>query len=162
MNIVLEITNTSTSPELSSLFNRLLNIVLKHPESKISIVIYRIFRDMKSLTGIKFAFLNQILSEFSQNRTIFALSIIFQLTSKLSKVDSNLLQCPWRPWKVKFDGEKAIDMGVPTCELTTEASNTIFAPTTRLFILSPNGRRKSDENQDYYVPFCLTEEYLVH
>ncbi|KAH0786804.1 putative E3 ubiquitin-protein ligase HERC1 [Histomonas meleagridis] len=89
-------------------------------------------------------------------------SIIFQLTKELSKVDNNLLQCQWRPWKVKFDGEKAIDAGGPTRELMTEASNSIFNPTTKLFIISPNGRRKNGENQDYYIPYCTNEEYLIH
>lgn len=89
LSIVLEITNTSTSPELASLFNRMLEIVIKDPESKISLVIFRIFRDIKNIPGIRFVFLNQILSQFHRNRTLFALSISLLSATKSVPISLN-------------------------------------------------------------------------
>jgi hypothetical protein len=87
-------------------------------------------------------------------------SIISQMTASFRKVGVSHLQCKKRPWKVKFVGEHAIDAGGPTRELMTEAAASIFEPTSRLVIPSPNNRRQTGQFRDTFLPFEKRTEDL--
>jgi hypothetical protein len=87
-------------------------------------------------------------------------SIVSQMTASFRKVGLSHLQCKKRPWKVKFVGEHAIDAGGPTRELMTEAAASIFEPTSRLVIASPNNRRQTGQFRDTFIPFERRNEEL--
>jgi hypothetical protein len=78
--------------------------------------------------------------------------IISQLTAVFLPVPLAVLQCKHRPWYVTFVGEAAVDAGGPTRELMTLAASSIFEPTSRLVIPTPNSR----EALDSFVPFDAT------
>jgi hypothetical protein len=79
-------------------------------------------------------------------------SIISQLTAALKPLPLAFLQCRRRPWQVKFAGEAAVDVGGPGRELMTDVARSIFEPTTRLMIPTPNRREGIGAFQDTYVP----------
>ncbi|EAY22502.1 hypothetical protein TVAG_035250 [Trichomonas vaginalis G3] len=79
-------------------------------------------------------------------------SIIAQFTRQISKLSPSRLQLREKPWHVSFVGESAIDAGGPRKELFIELANSIFQPTSHLFIQSPNGRNHCGSFRDAYVP----------
>ena len=84
-------------------------------------------------------------------------SIVTQLSVAFRHFDNTHLRCKKRPWKIKFDGELAIDAGGPTRELMTEIAVSIFEPTTQLFIPVPNNRRGEGDNKDAFIPYDPAE-----
>ena len=78
-------------------------------------------------------------------------SIICQFSKFVSHVSLKNLRCD-PPWSVQFNGEDAIDAGGPRRELFNEISSSIFQPTSKLFILSPNGANHCGQFRDVYVP----------
>jgi hypothetical protein len=55
-------------------------------------------------------------------------------------------------WRVKFEGEEAIDAGGPRTELFAEIAGSIFQPTSHLFVIVPNGRNTIGRNRNCFVP----------
>jgi hypothetical protein len=54
---------------------------------------------------------------------------------------------------VKFAGEAAVDAGGPARELMTDAAGSIFEPTSKLVIPTPNNREAVGDNRDTLLPF---------
>ncbi|OHT10160.1 hypothetical protein TRFO_20619 [Tritrichomonas foetus] len=88
-----------------------------------------------------------------EKRGDFRKSIVTQLSVALRQFKPHQLICKKRPWKIKFEGELAVDAGGPTRELMTEVAISIFEPTTQLFIPVPNYRRGNGDNKDTFIPY---------
>jgi hypothetical protein len=71
-------------------------------------------------------------------------SIISQFADQVSRIRMDCLQDACCPWQVIFLGEDAIDTGGPRRELFFEIATSIFEPSSKLFIPSPNGRNHSE------------------
>ena len=80
------------------------------------------------------------------------MTIIGQFASQIARMSESDLQMRDPPWTVSFRGESAIDAGGPRCELFSEIADSIFQPTSKLFIPCPNGRNHCGPNRDTYVP----------
>jgi hypothetical protein len=82
--------------------------------------------------------------------------IISQMTFAWNGYSVSQLQCKDPIWKVTFLGEPALDYGGPARELLTEAASSIFEPSSRLVVKSPNNRRGAGGHRDTFVPFDTT------
>ena len=80
------------------------------------------------------------------------MTLIAQFTREISSLSVNSLQARSPPWHVTFKNESAIDAGGPGRELFSEIAESIFHPTSDLFVLSPNGRHHCGGYRDCYVP----------
>ncbi|KAH0785996.1 hypothetical protein GPJ56_010130 [Histomonas meleagridis] len=80
-------------------------------------------------------------------------SVIYQFSSQIQTLPIGRLRCKEKPWTVTFKGESAIDSGGPRRELFYEIANSIFEPTSNLFIPVPNGRRQHGSFKDTYIPY---------
>jgi hypothetical protein len=63
------------------------------------------------------------------------------------------LQNENQPYKVFFVGESCIDEGGPGRELLTEASISIFEPSTKVILPCPNNRNKVGRFTDSFIPY---------
>lgn len=90
-------------------------------------------------------------------------SIISQLTKVFAKIPHGCLQCLIgnKQWEVQFKGEKAVDVGGPGRELMTEAASSIFHPTTKLVVPTPNRHRHEGKHADAFIPFDPTGQRLA-
>jgi len=79
-------------------------------------------------------------------------SIISQVTPFLISNSKRSLRRTDRIWSVSFVGERAIDAGGPARELIGETADSIFQPTTGLFIQVPNGRCNKGGYKNTYIP----------
>lgn len=93
------------------------------------------------------------------NSTNQAKTIIAQLSNEISESAAKLITDKYKPWRVKFTDEAAIDAGGPSRELFHEVSESIFQPHSMLFIPTPNGRNQIGNNRDLYVPFTTLGRY---
>jgi hypothetical protein len=68
-------------------------------------------------------------------------SIIAQLSARMKVIGAERLRSKQKAWNVIFKDEPAIDAGGPARELITETAASIFEPTSRVVIPSPDQRR---------------------
>ena len=71
-------------------------------------------------------------------------SIIHQLTRVFNVPNQDKIFCKKLQWKVAFVGESTINVDYSTCDLLTEASMSIFEPTTKLSIPIPYMRNHQE------------------
>lgn len=103
-----------------------------------------------------------------EHRGDYTKSFVTQLSVAFRKVintDPNLLRNKRRPWKIKFEGESAVDAGGPGRELMALVAASIFEPTTQLFIPVPDSARNEGQYKDTFIPldktFRRAEDYMT-